>query len=442
MKKFKPYLEMAVLLAVVYGLGFWLHPKDPFFNHFTLSPYLLLVIIGAVKYGSPVGLILGIICALIDISSAVAGDYQSLRDVLFLDPVLLLHGAGCIAVGHFIGEAVHSAKMKSAFLQEQADRNKNLADSLAGEKAGLEVQYRKLESKVAVESRSSYSFIKSLMKFDTLEPKMVTEYAVLLAEKYLKARRVEYWIKEENKWERVFPEIDAKQELPAPYPLLLKSEELNTLATCRDYPELAVQSGIDLALCWNSTRTPTVHALACMDIPFTEWGLQLQEIIRTILREATAAADFWSLKFSLGEVAPIEARLRVESLHLFKNQVKRQLLTLSRNQSTSVMMFVAVEEVMTKDIRVLGVIASCLRSVLRVSDTISFGQEGNYFVLFLPQTPGEGAQIVADKINVALDTLQLYPQQQAINLDIVYYELTEASLLEKVFADYHEDMPV
>ena len=110
----------------------------------------------------------------------------------------------------------------------------------------------------------------------------------------------------------------------------------------------------DLAMCYRSTRTHEHHAITCVDIPFTEWGLQLEDRLMSVLRESVAANDFWILRFALNEATPIEQKLRVESLKLFKNQVHRQLLTLKRSNSTSSLLFICVDKEIAKDITCAG----------------------------------------------------------------------------------------
>ena len=146
------------------------------------------------------------------------------------------------------------------------------------------------------------------------------------------------------------------------------------------------------------------------------------------------------LDLLLNEATPIEQKLRVEGLKLFKNQVHRQLLTLKRANSISSLLFICVDKELAKDMRVLGVIASCLRTMLRVSDGLSFVQSGDYFVLFLPQTPLEGANVVMNKINQAIDELGLRPKNKKIQLRPAYYELTNAEMLEESFDDFRKDL--
>ncbi len=441
MNKIKPYIEMLIILGIIYVLGFMFRPYDPYFINFKPCPYIIIVIIGAVKYGSPVGLFLGILCGVLEFSASIASSGYSIKDAFFIDPVKLLTIAVYIALGHFVGESVHSRIKKSEFFQKLSEDNKKLAETLSCEKTDIENQYRQLEANIAAESKSSYSFIKALTKFETLEFHTIGEYAAELVCKFFLAKQVEYWIKKDNTWRRIYPESETRDNLKVPA-LVIKSEEINDWATCRDYPELATQDGVDLAMCYRSTRTHEHHAITCVDIPFTEWGLQLEDRLMSVLRESVAANDFWILRFALNEATPIEQKLRVESLKLFKNQVHRQLLTLKRSNSTSSLLFICVDKEIAKDIRVLGVIASCLRTMLRASDGLSFVQSGDYFVLFLPQTPLEGASVVMSKINQAIDGLGLKPKDRKIQLRPAYYELTKAEMLEESFDDFRKDLLV
>ena len=234
---------------------------------------------------------------MLEFSASIATSGYSIKDALFLDPSKLLTIAVYIALGHFIGESVHSRMKKSEFFQKLSEDNKKLADTFSGEKTEIENKYRQLESNIAAESKSSYSFIKSLTKFETLEFHMIGEYAAELVCKFFSAQSVEYWIKKENTWRRVYPESEKRDNLKVPE-LVIKSEEINDWATCRDYPELATQDGLDLAMCYCSTRTHEYHAITCVDIPFTEWGLQLEDRLRAVMRESVAASDFWTIRFA------------------------------------------------------------------------------------------------------------------------------------------------
>ena len=69
-------------------------------------------------------------------------------------------------------------------------------------------------------------------------------------------------------------------------------------------------------------------------------------------------------------------------------------------------------------------------------------QSGDYFVLFLPQTPLEGASVVMSKINQAIDGLGLKPKDRKIQLRPAYYELTKAEMLEESFDDFRKDLLV
>ncbi len=440
--KFKPYIEMFLLIIIIYFMEHWLKSDSPILKILRPGPYLVIIILGAVKYGSPVGLILGVICSLVHLSEMNLGGNDSLRDALILNAENLLPLVLYIGCGHFIGESVHSRLKVKEYFSGLATERKKLADTLAGEKAELENRYRALESKIAVDSRSSSSYIRDLIEFDNIDYDRIGERTVLLTAKYLNAQGVAYWSKINGSWKRTAVSVEIKDSETVPPQLLLKADEIQGMACARDYPEIASLDKIDMAFCIASVKTTEAHALTCNRIPLKEWNSKFENMVRNILREAMAASDFWNVKYQLDQTTSMEERLRLDNIKTFRSKVRSQLLTLQRSSSISSMVFICVERVMSDDIRVLGVIASAFRSLLRISDVLSFMPNESYFVLFLPQTGLEGAQVVMDKINSNIDRLGLKPHQRQIILQSAYYELKTAGMLDSAFETFRKDLLV
>ena len=438
MKVLRPCLEMLVPVAIIFAFGFWLNPNNLLVSLITPRPYLLVVVLAAVKYGSPVGFIIAFVCALLDIATLVFTSDQTFSEAILLNASNLLPIGVYLAFGHFIGESVHSRmevnKHNLALLAEK----KKLADVFAGEKTELENKYRQLETGIAAESRSNHTFIRDLKHFDTLTSQQAGEYTLKLVGKYFTAASGNIWYKKGRDWQELtftpVPEVKAVPEM------VFKAEDSGMMAACRDYPEIARRDGIDLAVCIRSERTGDKYALTCSGISFKSWNLQLEERVRFILREALAVFDFQRIRSELENTTSLELQLRVEGMSVFKNIVRHQLLTLQRNKSTSTLVFICIERGLASDIRVLGIIASGIRCRLRRSDVLSFATEENYFALFLPQTSLEGATVALRKITEAIDRLGLKPDNREILLNPAYYEVSEAVMLEDVFENFRKEL--
>ena len=440
MKILKQCLEMLVPVAMIFALGFWLNSDNLLVSLITPRPYILAVVLAAVKYGSPVGLITALVCSVLDIGTMVFTSDQTFGEVTVLDAEHLLPIGVYLAFGHFIGESVHSRMKVNKHNLAQLEEKRKLADVFAGEKVELENRYRRLEAGIAAESRSSHSFIRELKHFDSLSTEAAGEYVLILARKYLTSNTCCLWHKNERNWEKLG--CLGERECATVPALVLKAEDVGMMASCRDYPELARSDGMDMAVCIRSERTGESYALICGGIDFKSWNLQLEERARFILREVVAVFDFWNIKNRLDDTTSLELRLGVEGINSFKNLVRRQMLTLQRNKSVSTLVFIRIEQLLASDVRVLGVISSGIRSHLRASDVLSFVQQDNYFALFLPQTSLEGATVAMHKITEAIDRLGLKPGNMEIKFNPAYYELSEALMLENVFDNFREELLV
>ena len=432
--EFRPYLEFLALFVIMIVSGFLLNSEDPFLSKFRPSPYFIIILLIAMKYGSPLGLAAGIFCAVFELLSFAGFSYGILRDQLYFSPQILISPLVYIGVGHFVGEAVHSSIKRNDYSRKLAAERKNLADQLAGEKTALENRYRQLESKIASESKSNYSLMRSFEKFDMLEPQFIADYTIEVCTKFSRAEKVEYWRECKGNWEKIAP-VESKNTYPPA--MVIKAIENEVVATSREYPLAAQNNGGDLALYMKDSNGEK-HAIVCFDIPFVEWGLQLGDVLKIILREAVNSFNIWNLKFALGETAPIEKRLRVENYAVFTHQVRRQLLTLSRSQKISSVIFVKIHNELARDIKILGIVASALNSLLRISDGISYQHETKIFMLFLPETPFAGAEIVIKKISAALEKLKIEKNGLGIELIPEYVELKSAHDFEEALSTFNK----
>lgn len=110
-----------------------------------------------------------------------------------------------------------------------------------------------------------------------------------------------------------------------------------------------------------------------------------------------------------------------KSIHLFDNvlglateqffyaSMKKELLRVVRTKKISTLLVCSAGTNLTEKLayRINIVLASCIRNLLRHSDSATFLKDKGYFLMLLPLTDVEQSKIVQNKIQDAVNSLEI-----------------------------------
>ncbi len=213
-------LEAAIGLAVVAGANWWWARGDVGFRRLPLSPYFILVLLFALRYGTSAGFATGLASAAL---LAVWTGRFDLEDGSLLLPVLL------VAVGTSAGEFVRSRWEQLHFHRE---RSAVLSEELSEARHDLGVKdkaLRQLKGQVEQEGLPVATLFRMSRRMDSLDPAAVHEAILDFLAVDLKSERA-----------AVYERVDGK--------FLLRSARV-AQGSAPAAPELRVDAGLaELAL--------------------------------------------------------------------------------------------------------------------------------------------------------------------------------------------------
>ena len=162
--------ELVVMLTVIMAYGAIARPDDPFLLQAKLHPFWAPLLLVALRYGSPTGIIVGIICAALHgFGLWLTG--LDLGEALHLDAGAIMGLLLYVVVGAVVGESSEQAMRRAEFLRAQAGELHNRLSACEGQRAGMEKAYRTVEGRVASQTKTAITLYDSVKNLDSLDPR-------------------------------------------------------------------------------------------------------------------------------------------------------------------------------------------------------------------------------------------------------------------------------
>lgn len=429
-------IETICLIAAIIVAGVLLRPEDPCWTHIPASPFWLVTLMIPLRYGSPAGLIAGGACALVHLAAYGEFSFSILQENVFLSPSSLLLPAGFLITGHFVGESVHAGQMRTEHLRSEMSRLQADKEALSSEFASLEQAYRQVEGQVAGESDSLYTLLRSVTAFDAAEPHNIPKVIDTLLHRFLKSGTFAYWQLRDGGCRQVYP-LDRQMIMPALGRIAL---EQGRIVTAREFPAESAQEGFDIAGAFRLGEDDSgeAHVLAAGEIAFPSWHSRLDRIFAAILREVRHAQARHEQNDALERKLPFEKKLRLAGETFLRQHVYNAVLLQQRNNGVSSLVFLHPCPPHNHDQRLLTIIASALRCLLRNSDTKAYLRESEFFAIFLPDTALTGAQMATEKLRAMLYRLDLSIDGKPVQFCFCLREIRTTDELQKIMQELQE----
>lgn len=432
-KKIAPYIELGLLLLAIPVAGVLLNPTDPLWTRFAPSPYWLPVLLMALRYGNPPGLVAAIACSAMHMAGACGFGLSTLYEIIFLQPESLLLPGALLLSGHFIGESIHSCRKRAEFYRDQLEESGRTIDELEKQRTNIEQTYRQLEGQIAGESGSLYSLLHAFENLSHARQNDIPRIANTLLTRYVRADKAAFWKQVHGGWQRLYP---AGPECAAPALLETARREKQTV-TARDYPREAQHGDCQIAGVFEAGEQ--LYGLSAGDIQFSIWHGRLEKIFHAILQQTRLAYIRCTQERLLSDRQPIDSDLGLAGEAFLRQHVHKALLSQQRAGGVSALLFLRPATAMREDQRLLAIIASALRCLLRASDAKAYLHEARTFAVFMPNTPEIGAELARDKLLQELRGLALAGPSGPVEYSVRLHALTGARELDPLLHTVHRE---
>lgn len=424
LQKKNAYTELLFILAAIITTGILFKPEDPLWTHFNPSPYWLVVILIALRYENPAGIVAGICCALIQLVGIYEHfNFNYIKESVFINADDLLLPGAFVITGYYCGECIFSAHKRTDFHIKDKFKIKKRAESLERDLNSMEKSYRQLEGRIAGDTDSLYQLLSDLKRLELYEGMDLPALTTSIIERYTDSAESSYWRYSNEKWKCLFP-LEKHKKAPA---LLEKCLEENRCVTVKEFPTLSTDNDCDIANVILKTEDGTAFALCANKIKFSSWHSKLTNIFKAISHSTSIVLKRQLNDIEAGLTLPLEKALKLSGEHFFRQHVQKALLTQERKGGESTVLFLRPSCKYINDKRILTVIASVLRCCLRNSDSPAFLMDAKVFAVFLPETPITGATIATKKIAQAIDNLGI----PKVKLEAKQFKLNSRKDLDK-----------
>lgn len=432
-KKAAPYVELALLLLAIVASGLLLNPDDPLWARFQPSPYWLPVLLMALRYGNPPGLTAAAVCAVLQMAGACGFNLPVFYENIFLRPESLLLPGALLLSGHFIGESIHSCRRRAEYYRAQFEESGRTIDDLEKQRANIEQTYRQLEGQIAGESGSLYSLLHAFEALEHARQGDIPRIAATLLTRYVRADKTAFWRHEHGVWRKLYP-ADSADAVPA---LLETARRENQTVTARDFPREAQNADCQIAGVFHADER--TYGLSAGEIQFSVWHGRLEKVFHAILQQIRLAHIRCAQERLLNDRQPIDSDLGLAGEAFLRQHVHKALLSQQRSGGVSALLFLRPVATMREDERLLTIIASALRCLLRASDAKAYLHEARTFAVFMPNTPESGAELARDKLLQELHGLALAVPAGPVEYAARLHTLTGARDLDPLLHAVHRE---
>ena len=412
-------IELGLISALVVAVDLLLFPGS--LIGWNPSPLWAIVVLVAMRYGSPAGLLAGGMAAGLHLwELTLAG--HSFQDLLHRNPELLTGPVLYLFVGMYMGESRERLGRRAEhFRQAVSDLNQKL-DVNEIRRLNLERDHLAMEKRIAGQTDTLLDVYENLNRLGAAHDE--SELWSTLADILQREMRAEAC----GVWRLSPPELLAvagamSEAVPPLAALAVKKRGVATVADWSDRndeppegdlagflgedaerPVVAVVSGIGFA---HLNRNAVIY----FDLVVQRAGFVLQDLRRlATLRQA-----------SIGD-----PELGLGSESYLRNRIREQMLLAKRHRTAlGILCCSFAAEPPAKLAERLEVILACsIRAAVRASDGIAFFPGAKAFVVMLPGSDLDGAGVVMRKIIANLETLDIHDEEGRRMLDLKWNALT------------------
>jgi hypothetical protein len=399
------FLLLAVIWDVMFRDGSRFADVNP-------HPFLFIVLLLTVQYGSISGLVAAIACVFVYFVGNSAISVASLSDSsmgVIINPAIWL-----------IVSLVFGA-IRDRHVKERNRLQSKLREALAREhvtaEAYGEVRDRKqrLEERVASEMRSALTVYQSAKSLETMSPNHLMRAVERMIRDLLGAEVFSMFLMESNvlnasitsNWHGQYASLPRRYSpASALYQTVVSKRDVLTVANA-DHEQVLAGEGVLAAPLVNSAGE-VLGMIKIESLPFAQFGVHTVETLR-LIAEWTAAALSNARHYESALGSAVEDPRNKLLTSSYFERYTQYVISLGKRAKFPVTL-VGVGLALPQDIaegdqiRVARLVSDAVRESLRNVDlAFDYQQGGAQYSVVLPTTTREGAEVVRDKITASLE---------------------------------------
>jgi len=416
-------IELMVMFSLLMMVGDIIRPADPFFMKVALNPYWGIVLLIALRYGSPLGIVAGMLCAGVYLLGLSLQGIQLSR-LLHLDIQYTVYPFAYVLAGGFIGEVIQQHRRRENHLSENATAfQKSLADSEA-KRREMDKAYRAIERNMAGQTQTLTDFSESLKKLDTRDSKEIYTALIHILKTQLGFSSCTIW-EQTKQGEYLAVHGDIKDSLPSLPRLgqeVLRSRKTMTIRDLlfadRDY-EHSVEDGLIAGPLFNS-EVNLFAVVVISDVSFSNLTFSAAAKFETFLYWASR-----SLKQAAADTIKSSSTTRYSDVTMMSYQSFLQFcnveLRMISKDVSSALVFCSICGDIPKEQQdhLNTVLGRVLRYQTHLHDAISWDAVTGAYIIFLPATTADAATLVIQRMSyyINLFNLQPYGTEESLQLE-------------------------
>jgi len=373
-------------------------------------PFWGVILLIALRYGSPMGLVAGMVCAAVQL----AGLWSAGLDV---EEALHLGGGEMVVltlyviVGGVMGEGVERRTRQGEFFRRQASEMRDRLVASESQRTEMERAYREVEGRIAGQTNTLTSLYDSVKRLDSLETRELFAALKSVLAEQLGVERCGVWIvAADGAAHKAAPDGGRDEPLPALGEAALKGGRIVTAADLFADQEVNPSQGLVAGpLFAGEARVVAVVVVQSMRfVGFTHAAVRQFEVLLDWTSRCLARAQHFA---GVQRRAVFDASLDLTTESFMRTRAQADLALARRRGAPVVLLACRVAGEVEDEVhrRLVLVFARVFRYQTRLSDAVAYFEQSRTFMLFLPEAGERQAGIVRERLERFVDEFGFRP---------------------------------
>ncbi len=433
-------IELLVMFSLLLIVGGIFRPDDPFFMGAILNPYWVVVILIALRYGSPLGIIAGVMCAGLYLLGLRLQGIELSR-LLHLDFYHAVYPFAFVVVGSFIGEVIQQHNRRQRLLIEKTTVLECQLEDSEAKRREMDKAYRAIERSMAGQTQTLTDFSESLKRLNTLDIHEIYTALVSILNQQLGFSTCEIW-EQNKKGEYILLEGDREtRPLPKLGEDVLRARKTMTIRDLlfadREY-EYKAQDGLIAGPLFNSEVNLSA-VVVVSDAAFSTLTFSAAEKFEIFLYWASRSLQLVAADDIKASSTTRYSDMTMMSRESFLQFCNVELRMINKAQQSALIYCSLAGDIEKEQQEMLNtILGRVLRYQTHLHDAITWNAISRSYVLFLPATSLNAASLLVERMSYYLDLFELKPYQtdELLRLEWEILECTDETDLISMLSDH------